>query len=272
MSDEKKTFYLTTPIYYPSGNLHIGHAYSTIAGDAMARYKRMRGFDVMYLTGTDEHGQKIQKAAKEAGMSPKAYVDDIVSNIQALWKKLKITHDDFIRTTEERHKVIVQKIFSRLLKQGDIYLDEYEGWYCTPCESFFTELQLDNGNCPDYGRPVERVKEESYFFKMSKYADRLVQYYEDNPPFIQPESRKNEMLSNFIKPGLEDLARSRTTFDWGIEVKENPEHVVYVWIDALTNYITALGYGTDYDEKRSEEHTSELQSRGHLVCRPLLEK
>jgi len=249
MSDEKKTFYLTTPIYYPSGNLHIGHAYSTIAGDAMARYKRMRGFDVMYLTGTDEHGQKIQKAAKEAGMSPKAYVDDIVSNIQALWKKLKITHDDFIRTTEERHKVIVQKIFSRLLKQGDIYLDEYEGWYCTPCESFFTELQLDNGNCPDCGRPVERVKEESYFFKMSKYADRLVQYYEDNPTFIQPESRKNEMLSNFIKPGLEDLAVSRTTFDWGIEVKENPEHVVYVWIDALTNYITALGYGTDYDEK-----------------------
>jgi len=249
MSDEKKTFYLTTPIYYPSGNLHIGHAYSTIAGDAMARYKRMRGFDVMYLTGTDEHGQKIQKAAKEAGMSPKAYVDDIVSNIQALWKKLKITHDDFIRTTEERHKDIVQKIFSRLLEQGDIYLDEYEGWYCTPCESFFTELQLEDGNCPDCGRPVERVKEESYFFKMSKYADRLVQYYEDNPTFIQPESRKNEMLSNFIKPGLEDLAVSRTTFDWGIEVKENPEHVIYVWIDALTNYITALGYGTDHDEK-----------------------
>ncbi|HLR08596.1 MAG TPA: methionine--tRNA ligase [Bacillota bacterium] len=247
MSEEKKTFYITTPIYYPSGNLHIGHAYSTVAGDAMARYKRLRGYDVFYLTGTDEHGQKIQRKAAEKGMEPQAYVDEIVSNIKALWKKLKITNDDFIRTTEERHKKVAAQIFDRLREQGDIYLDEYEGWYCTPCESFFTERQLDDGRCPDCGGNVERVKEKSYFFKMSKYADRLIQYYEDHPEFIQPESRKNEMLNNFLKPGLEDLAVSRTTFDWGIKVPGNPEHVIYVWIDALTNYITALGYGTDDD-------------------------
>ncbi|HLR51955.1 MAG TPA: methionine--tRNA ligase [Candidatus Avamphibacillus sp.] len=249
MSETKNTFYITTPIYYPSGKLHIGHAYSTVAGDAMARYKRLRGYDVMYLTGTDEHGQKIQKKAKENNMTPQAYVDNIVSSIQELWKKLKITNDDFIRTTEERHKVLVQKIFAQLKEQGDIYLDEYEGWYCTSCESFFTERQLDEGNCPDCGGPVHKVKEESYFFKMSKYADRLVKYYEEHPEFIQPESRKNEMLNNFIKPGLEDLAVSRTSFEWGIKVPGNPEHVIYVWIDALTNYITALGYGTENDEK-----------------------
>lgn len=242
-----KTFYITTPIYYPSGNLHIGHAYSTVAGDAMARYKRLRGYDVRYLTGTDEHGEKIQKAAKESGMAPQAYLDEIVGSIQDLWKKLKITNDDFIRTTEDRHKVIVQKIFKQLMDQGDIYLDEYEGWYCVSCESFFTEFQLDHGHCPDCGKSVKKVKEESYFFKMSKYAERLVKYYEDHPEFIQPTSRKNEMLNNFIKPGLEDLAVSRTTFDWGIKVPGNPEHVIYVWIDALTNYITALGYGTDDD-------------------------
>jgi methionyl-tRNA synthetase len=246
---EQKTFYITTPIYYPSGNLHIGHAYSTVAGDAIARYKRMRGFDVMYLTGTDEHGQKIQKAASEAGLAPKEYLDDIVGTIQSLWRKLKITNDDFIRTTEDRHKEIVQQIFAQLTEQGDIYLDEYEGWYCISCESFFTDLQLDDGHCPDCGKEVKKVKEESYFFKMSKYADRLVKYYEENPEFIQPESRKNEMLNNFIKPGLEDLAVSRTTFDWGIKVPGDPKHVIYVWIDALTNYITALGYGTDHDEK-----------------------
>lgn len=246
---EKNTFYITTPIYYPSGNLHIGHAYSTVAGDAIARYKRMRGFDVMYLTGTDEHGQKIQKAAEEQGLSPQEYLDGIVGTIQSLWKKLKITNDDFIRTTEERHKVIVEKIFAQLLEQGDIYLDEYEGWYCVSCESFFTDLQLNEGCCPDCGKKVEKVKEESYFFKMSKYADRLVQYYEDHPEFIQPESRKNEMLNNFIKPGLEDLAVSRTTFDWGVKVPGNPKHVIYVWIDALSNYITALGYGTDDEAK-----------------------
>jgi methionyl-tRNA synthetase len=249
MLEEKKTFYITTPIYYPSGNLHIGHAYSTVAGDAIARYKRMRGYDVMYLTGTDEHGQKIQKKAEEKGVTPQEYVDEIVNGIQDLWKKLKITNDDFIRTTEDRHKDVVEKIFDQLVKQGDIYLDEYEGWYCTSCESFFTERQLNEERCPDCGGPVEKVKEESYFFKMSKYVDRLVQYYEDHPEFIQPESRKNEMLNNFIKPGLEDLAVSRTSFDWGIKVPGNPKHVIYVWVDALTNYITALGYGTENDEK-----------------------
>ncbi len=249
MSENNKTFYLTTPIYYPSGNLHIGHAYSTVSGDAMARYKRLRGYDVMYLTGTDEHGQKIQNAAAEAGLGEKEYLDGIVDTIQALWKKLKISNDDFIRTTEDRHTQIVEKIFTQLLDQGDIYLDEYEGWYCISCESFFTDLQLDNGHCPDCGKKVEKVREESYFFKMSKYADRLVKYYEDHPEFIQPVSRKNEMLNNFIKPGLEDLAVSRTTFDWGIKVPENPKHVIYVWIDALTNYITALGYGSDNEEK-----------------------
>lgn len=259
MTEEKKTYYITTPIYYPSGKLHIGHAYSTVAGDVMARYKRMRGYDVMYLTGTDEHGQKIEKAAKDAGVSPLEYVDDIVANIKDLWKKLKITNDDFIRTTEERHKVIVQKIFSQLLEQGDIYLGEYEGWYSVSDEEFFTETQLAEvyrdedgkvigGKAPS-GHEVELVKEESYFFRMSKYADRLVKYYEENPTFILPESRKNEMINNFIKPGLEDLAVSRTTFDWGIPIKENPKHVIYVWIDALANYITALGYGTENDEK-----------------------
>ena len=242
---EKKTFYITTPIYYPSGNLHIGHAYTTVAGDAIARYKRLKGFDVMYLTGTDEHGQKIQKKADEKGVTPQAYVDEIVSGIQDLWDKLDISHTDFIRTTQPRHKEVVEKIFKQLLDQGDIYLDEYEGWYCTSCESFFTERQLESGNCPDCGGPVDIVKEESYFFKMSKYVDRLLEYYEQNPDFIQPESRKNEMINNFIKPGLEDLAVSRTTFDWGIKVPGDAKHVIYVWIDALSNYITALGYNTD---------------------------
>ncbi len=244
---EKKTFYITTPIYYPSGNLHIGHAYTTVAGDAIARYKRLKGFDVMYLTGTDEHGQKIQKKADEKGITPQAYVDEIVSGIQVLWDKLDISHTDFIRTTQPRHKEVVEKIFKQLLDQGDIYLDEYEGWYCTSCESFFTERQLESGNCPDCGGPVEMVKEESYFFKMGKYVDRLLEYYEQNPDFIQPESRKNEMINNFIKPGLEDLAVSRTTFDWGIKVPGDAKHVIYVWIDALSNYITALGYNTDDD-------------------------
>ncbi|GGM36787.1 methionine--tRNA ligase 1 [Paraliobacillus quinghaiensis] len=247
MPKEKNTFYITTPIYYPSGNLHIGHAYTTVAGDAMARYKRLRGYDVMYLTGTDEHGQKIQKKADEKGVTPQAYVDEIVSGIKKLWDKLDISYVDFIRTTETRHKEVVEKIFAQLLEQGDIYLDQYEGWYCTSCESFFTERQLDNQHCPDCGGPVEKVKEESYFFKMSKYVDRLMKFYDENPHFIQPESRKNEMINNFIKPGLEDLAVSRTTFDWGIQVPGNPKHVIYVWIDALSNYITALGYGTDDD-------------------------
>ncbi|GEN31265.1 methionyl-tRNA synthetase [Cerasibacillus quisquiliarum] len=267
MSENKQTFYITTPIYYPSDKLHIGHAYTTTAGDAMARYKRMRGYDVMYLTGTDEHGQKIQRTAKEKGMEPKEYVDGIVKSIKELWSKLEITHDDFIRTTDERHKEAVQKIFNQLYEQGDIYLDKYEGWYCTPCESFFTERQLENGNCPDCHRGVEKVKEESYFFKMSKYADRLIQYYEDHPEFIQPESRKNEMLNNFLKPGLEDLAISRTTFDWGIKVPNDPKHVVYVWIDALTNYITALGYTTEHDEKYQKYWPADVHLIGKEIVR-----
>ncbi|GEL78272.1 methionine--tRNA ligase [Tenuibacillus multivorans] len=267
MPEEKNTFYITTPIYYPSGNLHIGHAYTTVAGDAMARYKRLRGYDVMYLTGTDEHGQKIQRKAEEDGVSPQQYVDHIVDGIQQLWKKLDISHDDFIRTTEDRHKEIVEKIFDRLVKQGDIYLDEYEGWYCTPCESFFTDRQLEDGNCPDCGRPVEKVKEESYFFKMSKYVDRLVEFYDENPGFIQPETRKNEMLNNFIKPGLEDLAVSRTTFDWGIQVPSDPKHVIYVWIDALSNYITALGYGTDHDERYQKYWPADVHLVGKEIVR-----
>lgn len=264
---DKKTFYITTPIYYPSGKLHIGHAYTTVAGDAMARYKRLRGFEVHYLTGTDEHGQKIQRNAEEKGVTPQKYVDDIVSGIKELWEKLEITYDDFIRTTEDRHKEIVEKVFARLLEQGDIYLDQYEGWYCTPCESFYTERQLVEGNCPDCGRSVEKVKEESYFFKMSNYADRLLQFYEENPTFIQPESRKNEMINNFIKPGLEDLAVSRTTFDWGVKVPGDPKHVIYVWIDALSNYITALGYGTDNDEKYTKFWPADVHLVGKEIVR-----
>ncbi|MFX3633623.1 MAG: methionine--tRNA ligase [Candidatus Pristimantibacillus sp.] len=245
MTTDNKTFYITTPIYYPSDKLHIGHAYTTVAGDAMARYKRLRGYDVWYLTGTDEHGQKIERTAAEKGKTPQQFVDNIVTGIKELWAKLEISNDDFIRTTEPRHKEIVERIFDQLLKQDDIYKGEYEGWYCTPCESFFLERQLVDGKCPDCGRPVELVKEESYFFRMSKYADRLLKLYEDNPEFIQPESRKNEMINNFIKPGLEDLAVSRTTFDWGIKVPGDAKHVIYVWIDALSNYITALGYGLE---------------------------
>jgi methionyl-tRNA synthetase len=249
----KKTFYITTPIYYPSDKLHIGHAYTTVAGDAMARYKRLRGYDVWYLTGTDEHGQKIERRAKEKDQTPQQFIDDIVVGIKELWAKLEVSNDDFIRTTEDRHKRVVEKIFAQLMVQDDIYKGSYEGWYCTPCESFFLERQLVDGKCPDCGRPVELVKEESYFFRMSKYADRLLQYYEDHPDFIQPESRKNEMINNFIKPGLEDLAVSRTTFDWGIKVPGDPKHVIYVWIDALSNYITALGYGNEGDDKKFQD-------------------
>ncbi|MFG6117416.1 methionine--tRNA ligase [Halobacillus sp. MO56] len=267
MPEEKNTFYITTPIYYPSGNLHIGHAYTTVAGDAMARYKRLQGFDVMYLTGTDEHGQKIQRKAKEKDVTPQAYVDEIVTGIKDLWGKLDISYDDFIRTTQDRHKDIVEKIFSHLLEKGDIYLDQYEGWYCTPCESFFTERQLDDGKCPDCGGAVEKVKEESYFFKMSKYVDQLLAFYEENPEFIQPESRKNEMINNFIKPGLEDLAVSRTTFDWGVQVPGNAKHVIYVWIDALSNYITSLGYGTDQDERYQKYWPADVHLVGKEIVR-----
>lgn len=264
---EKKTFYITTPIYYPSDKLHIGHAYTTVAGDAIARYKRLRGYDVRYLTGTDEHGQKIERKAKESGKTPQQFVDDIVVGIKDLWRKLDISNDDFIRTTEPRHKAVVEEIFERLVKKGDVYKGEYEGWYCTPCESFFTEHQLVDGNCPDCGRPVELVKEESYFLRLSHYADRLLQYYEENPAFIQPESRKNEMINNFIKPGLEDLAVSRTTFDWGIRVKGDPKHVIYVWIDALSNYITALGYGTDNPELYDRYWPADVHLVGKEIVR-----
>ena len=249
MSEQTKTFYITTPIYYPSDKLHIGHAYTTVAGDVMARYKRLRGYEVLYLTGTDEHGQKIERKAAEKGVTPKQFVDEIVMSIQELWKKLDISYDDFIRTTDERHKQFVERMFEQLLKQDDIYLGHYEGWYCTPCESFFLEGKLKEGNCPDCGRPVELLKEKSYFFRMSKYADRLLNYYENHPEFIQPESRRNEMINNFIKPGLEDLAVSRTTFDWGIKVPSDPKHVIYVWLDALSNYVSALGHGTDDESK-----------------------
>ncbi|WP_312884281.1 methionine--tRNA ligase [Clostridium psychrophilum] len=238
----KKTFYITTPIYYPSAKLHIGNTYTTVAADAIARFKRLTGYDVMFLTGSDEHGQKIQRIAQEKGVTPKEYVDKVVAGIQELWKMMDISYDKFIRTTDEYHKKAVQKIFKQLYDQGDIYKGAYEGWYCTPCESFWTETQAVDGKCPDCGRPVEKAKEEAYFFKMSKYADRLIKYIETHPEFIQPESRKNEMINNFLKPGLQDLCVSRTTFDWGIPVEFDPGHVIYVWVDALANYITALGY------------------------------
>ena len=239
---EKKTFYITTPIYYPSGKLHIGHSYTTVAADAISRYKRLKGYDVMFLTGTDEHGQKIQRKAEAKGVTPKQYVDEIVSGIKELWKLMKITNDRFIRTTDKEHEEIVQKIFKKLYDQGDIYKSEYEGWYCTPCESFWTKTQLVDGKCPDCGREVELTREESYFFRISKYQDRLIRHIEENPEFIQPVSRQNEMLNNFLRPGLDDLCVSRTTFNWGIPVTFDDKHVVYVWIDALSNYITALGY------------------------------
>ncbi|MER2261665.1 MAG: methionine--tRNA ligase [Psychrobacillus sp.] len=247
MSAQDKTFYITTPIYYPSGKFHIGTAYTTVASDAMARYKRLRGYDVRFLTGMDEHGQKIQEKAQEAGMEPQAYVDEIALAAKKTWATMDISYDDFIQTTESRHTKAVEKIFQTFLDNGDIYKGEYEGSYCTPCESFFTETQLEEGNCPDCGRPVHKVKEESYFFNMKKYAGRLLEYYENNVEFIEPESRKNEMINNFIKPGLEDLSVSRTSFDWGIRVPGDAKHVIYVWVDALTNYITSLGYMSDDD-------------------------
>lgn len=246
---KKGTFYITTPIYYPSDNLHIGHTYCTVAADAMARYKRMQGYDVMFLTGTDEHGQKIEEKAKAAGVSPKEFVDGIVEGIHKLWDLMNISNDRFIRTTDDYHGEAVQKIFKRLYEQGDIYKSVYKGKYCTPCESFWTESQLDGGMCPDCGRPVVDAEEEAYFFRLSKYADRILKLYEDQPDFLEPASRKNEMINNFLKPGLEDLCVSRTSFTWGIPVDFDPGHVVYVWVDALTNYITALGYENNrYDD------------------------
>lgn len=238
---EKKTFYITTPIYYPSADLHIGHTYCTVMADAMARFKRATGYDVRFLTGTDEHGQKIEKAAQENGVTPQEYVDDVVGRIVKLWDTMEISYDDFIRTTQERHVKRVQQIFNKMYEKGDIYKGEYEGLYCTPCEAFWTEVQAVDGKCPDCGRPVEKAKEEAYFFRLSRYQDQLIDLIENNPEFLQPEARRNEMLS-FIRQGLDDLCISRSTFDWGIQVPVDPKHVIYVWLDALSNYITALGY------------------------------
>ena len=241
MAENKGTYYITTPIYYPSSNLHIGHTYCTVMADAMARFKRLSGYDVRFLTGTDEHGQKIQTIAEKKGMKPQDYVDEVVAGIKDLWKTMEISYDDFIRTTETRHIKRVQELFMKLYENGDIYKGEYEGLYCTPRESFWTESQLIDGKCPDCGRPVEKAKEEAYFFKLSKYQDRLLDLFENNPEFLQPDTRRNEMIA-FVKQGLEDLCISRSTFDWGIPVPLDEKHVMYVWLDALSNYITALGW------------------------------
>lgn len=263
----KNTFYVTTPIYFPSGKFHIGTAYTTIAADAIARYKRLRGYDVRFLTGMDEHGQKIQEKAKEEGLTPQVHVDKLAQIAKDLWAKMDITYDDFIRTTEDRHEKMVEHIFQKFIDNGDIYKDEYEGWKCIPCESYFKESDLVDGKCPDCNRGVEKVKEESYFFRMSKYADRLLEYFNEHPEFIEPESRKNEMINNFIKPGLEDLSVSRMSFDWGVKVPGDPKHVIYVWVDALTNYITALGYGTDNDELFKKYWPADVQVVGKDIVR-----
>ncbi|MCI9273412.1 MAG: methionine--tRNA ligase [Clostridiales bacterium] len=262
----KPTYYITTPIYYPSGNAHIGHSYCTVATDAIARYKRMQGYDVMFLTGTDEHGQKIELKAAQEGVTPKQYVDRIVAGFQDLWKLLNISNDRFIRTTDDYHEKAVQKIFRTLYDKGEIYKGKYEGWYCTPCEAFWTETQLKDGKCPDCGREVKWAEEEAYFFKLSNYADRLLKLYEEQPNFIQPESRKNEMI-NFIKNGLGDLCVSRTSFTWGIPVDFDPKHVVYVWLDALTNYITAMGYGSDDDSDYQKYWPADVHFVGKEIVR-----
>ena len=242
---EKKPYYITTAIAYASGKPHIGNTYEIILTDAIARYKRLAGFDVFFCTGTDEHGQKIENKAHEAGLSPKAFVDGVAEQIKGIWDLVGTSYDYFIRTTDDYHEKTVQNIFKKFYEQGDIYKSEYEGWYCEPCESFFTETQIVDGKCPDCSRPVKKMKEEAYFFKMSKYADRLMKYIEDHPDFISPELRKKEMINNFLKPGLQDLCVSRTSFKWGIPVPFDEKHVIYVWLDALTNYITALGYDVD---------------------------
>ena len=262
----KKPYYITTPIYYPSGNPHIGHGYCTVATDAIARYKRLSGYDVMFLTGTDEHGQKIETAAAAAGISPKEYVDNIVSKFKNLWKLLNISNDRFIRTTDDYHEKAVQKIFKALYDKGEIYKGKYEGWYCTPCESFWTESQLQDGKCPDCGREVKWAEEEAYFFKLSNYGDRLLKLYEEHPDFIEPESRKNEMI-NFIKKGLDDLCVTRTSFSWGVPVDFDPKHVVYVWLDALTNYITAMGYGSQDDSDYQKYWPANVHFVGKEIMR-----
>ncbi len=262
-----KKYYITTPIYYPSAEFHIGHCYTTIIADAIARYKRLTGYDVFFQTGTDEHGEKIEKKAKEAGVTPKEYVDKIIENAKDLWKSLGISYDYFIRTTDKDHEEAVQKIFKKLYDQDDIYKGEYKGLYCVPCESFWTESQLIDGKCPDCGREIKEVSEEAYFFKLSKYQDRLVEFYNEHPDFILPISRKNEMLNNFIKPGLEDLCVSRTSFKWGIPVDFDPDHVVYVWVDALSNYITSLGYPDETSDKFKKYWPADLHLVGKEIVR-----
>lgn len=264
---EKPKFYITTPIYYPSDNLHIGHSYCSTAADTMARFKKQTGYDVFFLTGTDEHGQKIERKAKEVGVTPKEYVDHIVAGIKDLWKLMDIDYSDFIRTTDERHVKSVQKIFRKLYDQGDIYKSEYEGWYCTPCESFWTELQLKDSCCPDCGRPVEKTREESYFFRLSKYQDWLIDYIKTHPDFIQPPTRTAEMLNNFLIPGLQDLCVSRTSLKWGIPVDFDPKHTVYVWVDALTNYINALGYNSDDDSLFKKYWPADIHLVGKEIVR-----
>ena len=264
---DKKNFYITTPIYYPSGKFHIGHCYCSVVADTIARYKKLRGYDVFFLTGTDEHGQKIENKAKDANMTPKEYVDEIVEDTKKLWKDLKIEYTDFIRTTDERHVNLVQKVFEKLYQKGDIYLGSYEGLYCTPCESFWTETQAANGKCPDCGRDVKLVKEESYFFRLSKYQDMLLEYYKNHSDFLEPVSRKNEMINNFFNKGLEDLCISRTTIDWGIKVPFDSKHTVYVWLDALTNYISALGYLTDDESKMKKYWPADVHLVGKEIFR-----
>ena len=270
-----KKYYITTPIYYPSGKFHIGTAYTTVLADTLKRYKKQRGYETFMLTGTDEHGQKIQQVAEKSGQEPQEYVDKMAEEAKELWKEMKIEYDKFIRTTDESHVEVVQKIFDRFMEKGDIYKGEYEGWYCMPCETYFTETQLVNGKCPDCGREVKLMKEESYFFNMKKYADRLLKYYEENPDFIKPEYRKNEVINNFIKPGLEDLCVSRTSFDWGIKVLKDPKHVIYVWVDALTNYLTSIGYLSEDESLFNKLWPADLQivgkdiARFHLIYWPI---
>lgn len=268
-------FYITTPIYYPSGKFHIGTSYTEVLADSLKKYHKLKGEDCFMLTGVDEHGQKIENKAVEAGMQPKEYVDIQAKAAIELWKTMKIDYDKFIRTTDEYHVIAVQKIFERFLKQGDIYKGEYEGWYCEPCESYFTETQLIDGKCPDCGREVKKMKEEAYFFNMKKYAPRLIKYYEDHPDFIKPAFRKNEMINNFLKPGLEDLCVTRTSFKWGIQVPSDPKHVIYVWLDALTNYLTALGYTSDDETLFNKYWPADCQvvgkdiARFHLIYWPI---
>ena len=264
---KKDKYYITTAIAYTSKKPHIGNTYEIILTDAIARFKRYMGYDVCFCTGTDEHGEKIQELAQQEGITPKEHVDKIAGEIREIADMLNISYDKFIRTTDDYHEKAVQKIFTKLYEQGDIYKSEYEGWYCTPCESFWTETQLKDGKCPDCGREVHRTKEEAYFLKLSKYQDRLMKHIEEHPEFIQPESRKKEMINNFLKPGLQDLCVSRTSFDWGIPVEFDPGHVIYVWIDALSNYITALGYSPD---SKSELYEKYWPADVHVIGKDIL--